>query len=323
MKHYEEPTLALFGLNFTPCHISSLFYLHVYLLCSLTFIGPRYEQCSLISTNNYMPGKIRFGSPVVWDMLEYLQVKMLPQDCLSMPKELEILFVINFHISQAIKPATHCSSRISKVDIIWLCMENLQLHISHILAIKNSTAQIYTTLNPHPFQCTFVTRLCTLSLKSLTEERQVFHPSAADSAAQGKASSSLNDWAPAHSWAAMSCSAPSVDADILLLPGEASFQALIMSLALILISNNPQVGLRCLCPSCVPTEWLLPHPPGAAWLPLSWYKGSPASDCPTFARASEAKLLHSCPSPCLLEMSVTVNPQYSVTGKILETYTEQ
>lgn len=248
---------------------------------------------------------------------------MLPQDCLSMPKELEILFVINFHISQAIKPATHCSSRISKVDIIWLCMENLQLHISHILAIKNSTARIYTTLNPHPFQCTFVTRLCTLSLKSLTEERQVFHPSAADSAAQGKASSSLNDWAPAHSWAAMSCSAPSVDADILLLPGEASFQALIMSLALILISNNPQEVLRCLCPSCVPTEWLLPHPPGAAWLPLSWYEGNPASDCPTFARAAEAKLLHSCPSPCLLEMSVTVNPQYSVTGKILETYTEQ
>lgn len=126
-------------------------------------------------------------------------------------------------------------------------------------------------------------------------------------AAQGEASSSLKDWAPAHSWAATSWSAPSPDATILLLPGEVSLQASIMSLALMFVSSNLQEGLRCLCPCCVPWEWLLPHPPGAAWLPLAWYKGSPASVCPTSASASEAKLLHSCPSSCLLEMSVTVN----------------
>lgn len=158
----KNPLITLFGLNFTPCHIRSLFYLHVYLLCSLTFIGPRYEQCSLISTSHYMPGKIRFSSSLVWDILEYLQVKMLTQDCLSTPKELQILFVINFHISQAIKPGLHCSSRISKVDIIWLCMENLQLQISHILAIKNSTAQLYTRLNPHPSQWASITGLRTV-----------------------------------------------------------------------------------------------------------------------------------------------------------------
>lgn len=195
---------------------------------------------------------------------------MLTQDCLFTPKELQILFVINCHISQAINPATHCSSRISKVDVIWLCMENLQLHISHILATNNSTAQLYTRLNLHPFQWAFITRLCTLSLKSPIKERKVFHQSAAEAAAQGEASSSLKGWAPALSWAALSRSAPSADANTLLLPVEASLQASIMSLALMFISNNPQEGLRCLCPYCVPWEWLLPHPLGAAWLPLAW-----------------------------------------------------
>lgn len=146
-----------------------------------------------------------------------------------MPKELQILFVVNFHISQALKTATHCSSRISKVDIIWLCMANLQLHISQILVINDSPAQLYTRLDPHPLQCTFVTRLCTLSLKSLTEEQQVFHQPAADAAPQGEASSSLKDQAPAHSETAVSCSAPSVDGNILLLPGQASLQASVMS----------------------------------------------------------------------------------------------
>lgn len=106
-----------------------------------------------------MPGKIRFSSSVVWDILEYLQVKMLTWDCLSAPKELQILFVINCHISQDIKPATHCSSRISKVDIIWLWMEILHLHIHRILATNNPTAQPYTWLSLHPFQWAFITRL--------------------------------------------------------------------------------------------------------------------------------------------------------------------
>lgn len=196
---------------------------------------------------------------------------MLTQDGLSTPKEMQILFVINFHISQAIKSVTHCSSRISKVDIIWLCMGNLQLHISHILAINNSTAQLYTRLNPQRFQCTFVTRLHTFP-----EEQQVFHQSAA---APGEASSSLKDRAPSLSWAAMSCSAPSADPNILLLPGEAGLQVLIMSLALIFISNNLQEGSSVCVPPVPSGNGSFP-PRGAAWLPLARYKGSPASACP-------------------------------------------
>lgn len=196
-----------------------------------------------------MPGKIRFSSSVVWDILEYLQVKMLRQD-----KKLQILFAVNFHISQAIKPAAHCRSRISKVDIIWSCMENLELHISPILAISNSTAQLHTRLNPHSFQWAFITGLCTLSLKNrssinLQEIQQ--H--------KEKLPPCLRTGPLPTPGAAMSCSAHSADANILLLPGKSSLQAWIMSLALILISSNLQESLRCLCPSCVPWEWLLPH----------------------------------------------------------------
>lgn len=78
------------------------------------------------------------------------------------------------------------------------------------------------------------------------------------------------------------------------------------------------MSLALLCPL-----GMTPSPPGAAWLPLAGYKGSPASVCPTSASVSEAKLLHPCPSSCLLEMSVTVNPQYPVTGKILGAHTVQ
>lgn len=136
-----------------------------------------------------MPGKIRFSSSVVWDILEYLQVKTLRQD-----KKLQILFAVNFHISQAIKPAAHCRSRISKVDIIWSCIENLQLHISPILAINNSTTQLQA--KSPLLSVSFYNR----TLHTFPEQQQVFHQSAADAAAQGEASSLLKDWTSAHPW---------------------------------------------------------------------------------------------------------------------------
>ncbi|KAJ7405832.1 hypothetical protein BTVI_67612 [Pitangus sulphuratus] len=66
------------------------------------------------------------------------------------------------------------------------------------------------------------------------------YESATEAAAEGEASFLFKDWAPGHpaqSWSAMSWSAPSVDANILLLPGEASLQASIMLLALTVISR--------------------------------------------------------------------------------------
>ena len=150
MKH---PLLALFGLNFTPWHIRFFSFACLFALFTY-FYWTQISAMSympLISTNHYMLGKIRLSPPTVGDILECLQVKMPMWESLSIPQELQILFVIYCHNSWSIKPATHHSSRIPQLDIIWLCMGNMQLHISHILAANNLTAQLYTRLNLHPF----------------------------------------------------------------------------------------------------------------------------------------------------------------------------
>lgn len=110
----------------------------------------------LISTSCYLPGKITFSSPMVGVILEYLQAKMLMWDSPSTPKELQTLFVINCHISQTIKPATHCSSRVSEVDVICLCMGNLQLRIRRTLVANNSPAHLYTVLNLRSFRWAYI-----------------------------------------------------------------------------------------------------------------------------------------------------------------------
>lgn len=196
---------------------------------------------------------------------------MLRQD-----KKLQILFAVNFHISQAIKPAAHCRSRISKVDIIWSCIENLQLHISPILAINNSTAQLHTRLNPHSFQWAFITGLCTLSLNnnrsSINLQQMQQH--------KEKLPPCLRTGPLPTPGSAVSSSAHSADANILLRPGKSSLQTWIMSLALILISSNLQESLRCVCP--FPTPW-------SCLVPISMVQGEPSICVPHFCQCLRGK----------------------------------
>lgn len=171
MKHHEGPTPSLIRIKlYTMLYQISFLFACLFALFTY-FYWTQISAVSsipLISTNRYMPGKIRFSSPMVRDILAYLQVKMLMWDPPSTRNESQILFVMNCHISQTIKPATHRSSGISKVVVIWLCMGNLQLRVSCILAANNPTARLYTRSNLHPFPWAYLTRF---SAFSLPEER--------------------------------------------------------------------------------------------------------------------------------------------------------
>lgn len=319
MKHHEGPTHSLIWIKLytMPYQISFLFACLFALFTYFYWTQISAVSCiPLISTNHYMPGKIRFSFPMVGDILEYLQVKMLTWDSLSTPKELQILFVINCHISQTIKPATHHSSRISKVDIILLCMGNLQLPISCILAANNSTAQLHTRLNLHPFQWAYIMRLHIFFPWSPSLKNDSGHQSAA-AAAQGQASSLCEGWTPAHSRAATSpgCSHRLMPASCFDQEKQ-DFRPRSCHLPWHLSPERSTGGAQGY--SVVLAVSLLCHPGMAPSLPVApRCCMAPASLCLSSAGVSETKPLHSCPSSCLLEMHKTVNAPCSITGNIL------
>lgn len=91
MKHHERPALSLIWIKIYTMPYQILFSFAFLFALFTYFYWIQISEVScilLINANRYVPGKIRSSPPMLGDILEYFQVKMLTLESLSIQKEL-------------------------------------------------------------------------------------------------------------------------------------------------------------------------------------------------------------------------------------------